>query len=413
MARRKNNKVFKLLTYLLILVVVVVGAYFTYDQVFKEDASSTKIPETKKEKPTEPQDEVYNLKFLATGDGLLHSVIHRAYLKDGVYDFTKTVENIKDIVSKYDIAYYNQETPMGDNTIKYGGYPQFYVPKEFGDAMIDAGFNTVSLASNHSYDVGEKGVINTLNYFKTTDVLYNGMNASLEEMSNYNIKEKNNITYTMLAYTTLDNGLRPPSSKSYLVNKYDKERVKKDIEAVRDKVDVLIVAMHWGVEYVHKPTDEQKEIAEYLADLGVDIVVGNHSHVLQPITKIDDTIVMYSLGNFISNQYGKEDWNRVVGFLATLDITKTVHPNGDIEMNFDNLGGELIFTKYKGHPTNTATHTEHRVIPFSKMDDDFLLSDSYAKNDTKNDFKRVYEKYVGILESMGTDLNVAPLKNSN
>ena len=139
--------------------------------------------------------------------------------------------------------------------------------------------------------------------------------------------------------------------------------------------------------------------AEYLASLDVDIILGAHPHVLQPITWIDDTLVMYSLGNFISNQYGTGDYNKLVGFMATLDITKTVTPDGEVTIDIDNLGGELTFTKYNGNPITTANHDGHVVIPFSIMKDDTYLSD----------YKRIYEKYTDILKSMGTDLNITPL----
>ena len=205
----------------------------------------------------------------------------------------------------------------------------------------------------------------------------------------------------MLSYTTSTNGLNVPSGKEYLVNVYDKEQAKEDILALRDKVDVLIVAMHWGVEYASKPNNSQIEIAEYLADLGVDIIIGTHPHVLQPITKIDDTIVMYSLGNFISNQYGTDDYNKLIGFMATLDITKTVSPDNEVTIDIDNLGGELIFTKYNGNPITTANHDGHIVIPFSMMTDDSYLTD----------YQRLYTKYSDILKSMGTNLNIAPLGN--
>ena len=277
----------------------------------------------------------------------------------------------------------------------------FYTPSAYVDAMRAVGFNAVSLASNHSLDKGEKGILNTVKYFKTTDMLYNGMNDSEEMRNNFTIKEKNNITYTMLSYTTKTNGLSTPKGKSYLLNTYDKEQVKKDIEAVRDKVDVLIVAMHWGIEYIDMPNDEEKEIAEYLSSLGVDIIIGNHPHILQPITKIGDTIVMYSLGNFISNQYGgtNGDWNKLIGFMATLDITKTVTKDKTVKMTFDNLGGELIFTKYNGNPVTTAVHDGHTVIPFSMMKDDRYLKD----------YERLYKKYAGVLTAMGENLNIAPL----
>lgn len=403
--RRKKKKFKKnIIKLFLSIILVCLVSYLTYNayNYFNTPKTTDKSPlknnsnniETKK-------DQIYKLKLLATGDGLIHSVIFRNYYKNGVYDFTDAVKYVKDIVKDYDIAYYNQETPAGDDSITYSGYPMFYTPSAYVDAMRDAGFNTISLASNHSLDKGEKGILNTVKYFKTTDTLFSGMNDSEEMRNNFIIKEKNNITYTMLSYTTITNGLQVPSGKSYLLNLYDKEQVKKDIEAVRDKVDVLIVAMHWGTEYINMPNEEEKEIAEYLSSLGVDIVIGNHPHILQPITKIGDTIVMYSLGNFISNQYGgtNGDWNKLIGFMATLDITKTVTKDDEVKMTFDNIGGELIFTKYTGNPVTTAVHTDHTVIPFSKMTDDTYLKD----------YERLYEKYTGVLKSLGQDLNIAPI----
>lgn len=396
--RRKLKKgIVKLFLFTILIVLLGYVGTNTYSYLTKD--KDTPINNVFNKTEEEKEDEVYKLKFLATGDGLIHSVIFRTYYKNGVYDFSPALKYIKDYVSDYDIAYYNQETPAGDSSITYSGYPRFYVPSEYVDAMIDAGFNTISLASNHSLDKGEQGILNTINYMKTTDTLYHGMSDSEESRSNYIIKEKNNITYSMLSYTTLTNGLSVPKGKDYLLNIYDKDQVKADVEALRDKVDVLIVAMHWGVEYQSTPNEEQIEIAEYLADLGVDIVIGNHPHVLQPITKIDNTIVMYSLGNFISNQYGNGDWNKLVGFMATLDITKTVTPEGETSITYDNLGGELIFTKYTGNPVTTAVHYNHTVIPFSMMKDETYLTD----------YKRVYEKYIGVLKSMGEELNINSL----
>lgn len=407
MARRKKRFKKSIVKFFLSIVLVALVSYLSYtgyNHFFGNNNSSNDgnvIKNNKNKNKPEAKDEVYKLKLLATGDGLIHSVIYRSYYKNGVYDFTDAVKYVKDIVKDYDIAYYNQETPTGDDSIAYSGYPMFYTPSAYVDAMQDVGFNTVSLASNHSLDKGEKGVLNTIKYFKTTNMLYNGMNDSEEMRNNFTIKEKNNITYTMLSYTTKTNGLSTPKGKSYLLNIYDKEQVKKDIEAVRDKVDVLIVAMHWGIEYINMPNDEEKEIAEYLSSLGVDIIIGNHPHILQPITKIGNTIVMYSLGNFISNQYGgtNGDWNKLIGFMATLDITKTVTKDKEVKMTFDNLGGELIFTKYNGNPVTTPVHDGHTVIPFSMMNDDRYLKD----------YERLYKKYTGVLTAMGENLNIAPV----
>ena len=401
MARRKRKLKKKFLASIIVFLVVVVGGiYMNYKKENNESTPNTNENINKKDEVKE--DEVYKISMLATGDALIHNAIFWEYSvgdrNSGVYNFDGALDYVRDIVSNYDVAYYNQETPFAGG--QADGYPTFSTPSEFGDAMLKAGFNMVSLATNHTMDKGENGVLNFYNYFKDKDgVVYNGIANSEESRNNFIIGEKNNITYTMLSYTTSTNGIPVPSGKDYLVNVYDAEQVKKDIEAVRDKVDILIVAMHWGVEYASEPNSSQIEIANYLADLGVDIIIGCHPHVLQPITMIDDTVVMYSLGNFISNQYGTGDYNKLVGLMATLDITKTVTPEGEVSIEIDNLGGELIFTKYNGDPIATANHDGHVVIPFSKMTDD-----SYLK-----DYVRIYEKYTNILESMGTDLNIVPL----
>lgn len=408
MTRRKVKKKFirKIICLILIGVIAMAGyegyKYFGSKENVKDSPINNVFNNKSSKEPKKNVPEEYKISLLATGDGLIHSVIYRSYDKgNGNYDFTDALKYVKDIVKKYDIAYYNQETPTGDSSIPYSGYPMFYTPSAYVDAMKNAGFNTVSLASNHSLDKGEKGILNTVKYFKETNLLYNGMSDSEDDRNNFIIKEKNNVTYTMLSYTTLTNGLQVPSGKNYLLNLYDKEQVKKDIEAVRDKVDLLIVAMHWGIEYQNTPNKEQTEIANYLSSLGVDIIIGNHPHILQPITKINDTIVMYSLGNFISNQYGgtNGDWNKLIGFMATFDITKIINPDKSSKIEISNPGGELIFTKYTGNPVTTAVHYDHTVIPFSIMKDD-----SYLK-----DYKRLYEKYSNVLTSMGMELNIAPL----
>ena len=417
MSRRRKRKLKKKIIFTIILLLFVgigTSLYLNKDSISnlfnnKEVANpnnNDKLDE--EEKPKE--DEIYKINMLATGDALIHNAIYWEYTlggkETGPYNFDGALNYVKDIVSKYDIAYYNQETPFAGGTPD--GYPRFSTPTEFGDAMIKAGFNMISTATNHTIDKGEKGILNFYSYLKNKDgIIFNGIADSEDARKNYMIGEKNNITYTMLSYTTSTNGLPVPSGKDYLVNVYDENKVKEDITAIRDKVDVLIVAMHWGVEYATNPNSNQQEIAKYLADLGVDIILGAHPHVLQPITWIDDTLVMYSLGNFISNQYGTDDYNKLVGFMATLDITKTVTPEGDVDITIDNLGGELIFTKYNGNPITTPNHDGHQVIPFSKMTDEVLSTFTHS---IERD--RLYEKYSGILESMGVDLNIAPLPSA-
>ena len=270
--------------------------------------------------------------------------------------------------------------------------------------MIDAGFNLVSLASNHTLDKGERGVLSSRRYWDSkSDVLAVGSYASFEDRNKIRIAEKNNITYTMLNYTYGTNGIAVPHGKEYLVNVWPtslgnveedsnyqmyKEQVKKDIDSVRDEVDILIVAMHWGVEYTHEPTAYQKDMAKYLASLDVDIVIGTHPHVIQPIEWIDDTLVIYSLGNFISAQYQDQYYNKMVGLMTSLEINKKIIGE-DVLITINNLENDLVYTYYKNW-------RNFKVIPFSN-----LKIVNYLPN-----YREIYEYYKRIVQSYDSNIIV-------
>lgn len=392
MKRRKLKRSVSIF-FILLITLLGVSSYGYYKYYLKDNKQDGKT-ETKENEPEE-KIKTYNLSLAATGDALLHmSVINDGKQSDGTYDFTHQLTHIKKLLKDYDLAYYNQETPFGGDNKGYKGYPMFNSPSSYGDAMLDAGFNMVSLATNHTLDQGSNGVINFYNYWKDKDVMYHGIADSVDSRNQYIIKEKNNITYSMLSYTTSTNGIPVPSGKDYLVNVYDEETVKKDIEYLRDKVDVLIVAMHWGVEYTHTPTDEELEIAEYLASLDVDIVLGAHPHCIQPIDIIDDTIVYYSLGNFISNQgdiVDSKGLKVIIGMLGTLDITKTVEDD-NVTITIDNVGADLLYTYDKNNKN-------YQVIPFSMMHDNTYL----------NNYESVYEEFKNISTKLNENVIIAPL----
>lgn len=211
----------------------------------------------------------------------------------------------------------------------------------------------------------------------------------------------------MLNYTYGTNGMPVPSRKEYLVNvwptdlnindptkdtKYQayKEKVKEDIKKVRDKVDVLMVAMHWGVEYTHIPTAYQQDEAKFLANLGVDIIIGTHPHVIQPVTWIDDTLVIYSLGNFISAQYQNDNYNKMVGLMSSLKITKT-KKGEESSIKIDKIENELIYTYY-----NQSIWRDFKVIPFSNEE-----IKKYLPN-----YKSVYEIYKKIVQKYDNTMQV-------
>jgi len=360
----------------------------------------------------EPEEVTTTASLIMVGDNLIHSSVYRDAKRlagGNGYDFKPIIEYIKEKTQGYDLAYYNQETILGGSEMGVSDYPTFNSPQEAGDAMLDAGFNLVSLATNHTMDRGEKAVLSSRKYWDEheSEALAVGSYSSFEEQEKVQIREVNGIKYAMLNYTYGTNGIAVPKGKEYLVNvwptdlnindpardtKYQayKEQVKKDIEAVRDQVDVLMVAMHWGVEYTHNPTKYQIDSAEFLAENKVDIVIGTHPHVIQPVTWIDNTLVFYSLGNFVSAQLQDQNYNKMVGLMSSLKITKTVKGD-DVKISIGDVNNELIFTSY-----NSKAWNNFKVVPFSNENIGKYLSN----------YKSVYETYKAVVQKMDSTMNV-------
>lgn len=339
----------------------------------------------------EPKD--YEAKLIMVGDALIHwGVYNDAKQSDGSYDFKPMLANFKNISSKYDLAYYNQETVLGGASLGYSSYPRFNSPQEVGDAFIDAGFNMVSLATNHTMDKGEQGVLNSVEYWKThPEVAASGQWSSEEERtaSIATVYEKNNIKYAFISYTIWNNGLPTPYGKSYLNNEYSEEKAKADIESVRDKVDFVIVAMHWGTEYSFKVDYKQAEIADYLSSLGVDLIIGAHPHVIQTVEYINDnkTFVIYSLGNFISDQ---DDIDNFTGLAIEVTLKKHV----DVDDNVTNMvvdpKAQLVYTTTV---KRGGINHDFRIIPYPNLN-----------NSQLNNYMGYYEKYKAIVNERYPEL---------
>lgn len=385
---RKKRKLKRNIRNFLILTIFIVLA--TYTGWFLQRNDSLKNKQVNIEYKTVNTKKETSASMVMVGDALIHGTIYTRANRNANYngyDFKPMLSHIKEITTNYDLAYYNQETILGGTELGLSTYPLFNSPYEVGEAFLDAGFNLVSLATNHTIDKGEKGVLNSRKYWNQQEnVLAAGSYSSFEERDKVIINEVNDITYGFLSYTTYTNGLIVPTGKEYLVNVYDKDKVKEDIEKYKDKVDLLIVSMHWGTEYMTYPTEKQKEMAKYLADLGVDLIIGTHPHVIEPIEYIDNTLVIYSLGNFISSQVGVE---RLTGLMLSLNIKKEEY-HGKTTISFDNIEGTLIYTD---------RNNGYIVYPYHKLNNNIL-----------NNYKSYYEKYSKIVTAYSDKVTVTPLE---
>lgn len=367
----KKRKLKKASILVLILIILALG-YLIINKIDNNNETSTK--KIKDQKIT-TQSKDKSMSIVMVGDILIHeSVFKDAYLGDNKYDFTSMFEYIPELIKDYDLKYCNQESIIGGKELGIKGYPGFNAPDEIGDNLISIGFNMFSLANNHALDSGRGAIKYSNNYWNSKEnVIVAGTYNSETERNNIPVYEKNGIKYAFLSYTTSVNGYNLKTDETYMINLYDEELVKRDIESIKDKVDVIMVAMHWGTEYTNTPTNSQRNIANYLSSLGVNLIIGTHPHVVQPIEYIDDTLVIYSLGNFISNQLVLGE-NQAIGLMVGVEITLE---NEKVNMSVNKK--QLVYA-YSDNSTN------FKVYPFSKLNNAIL-----------NNYKQIEAKYMKIV----------------
>lgn len=340
------NAMKKLIFFLIIIIVII------YSKTTKDGVDESAKLET---------EEFNQVSLIAVGDNLIHNTIYESAKIKNEFDFKPMLADIKPLIKQYDLRFINQETIIGGSELGLSSYPAFNSPYEVGDAVVDAGFNLISLANNHTLDRGEKAIKNTIKFWENQPVFYSG--TAVRNVSHLKLFNKNNIKFAFIAYTYGTNGITLPEGKEYLANVYSNRKARYDISSIRKLVDVVIVSMHWGEEYQDYPSSTQKDQAKYLAKMGADIIIGHHPHVIQPVevikTEERDTFVMYSLGNFLSDQKGID---RLIGMAVGVDIYKSKQTNS---IKIKNYTATLLY-RYKDSKS-------FYVKLFQDLNDDYLV----------------------------------------
>lgn len=274
--------------------------------------------------PTQIPTATVNL--LAVGDNLIHiQVVDSGKQADGTYQYDHLYSNVKDEISSADIAIINQETIFGGDGVPYSGYPNFNSPDGIGTAVVNAGFDVVLQATNHTMDMGVDGIEHTLNFWhQFPQITVLGINETEAVNETIKIIEKNGIKIAMLNYTYGLNGYSVPKDKPYLINLLDKDKMTKDIEKAETFADFTIIFPHWGSEYRYEASDVQQDLTDFFYQQGADLIIGTHPHVLEPVEWIETKaghrmLVYYSLGNFMSYQ---KEAPRMLGGIANVIIKK-------------------------------------------------------------------------------------------
>lgn len=345
----------------------------------------------------EIQTDANTFSLMMVGDNLLHKPISESgRRKNGKYNYDFLFTHIKDEAESADAAMINQEVVLGGAKLGISGYPSFNGRYEVGDAIAKAGFNVVLHATNHSLDKGAAGIKNCLKFWrkKHPDIKVTGMNESAKAQNKITYIKKKGICVAILNYTYGTNGIRMPESMPYAVNMLTKKKVARDVRKAKKKADFIVVCPHWGTEYNTGIDASQKRWAKYFLKIGVDLVIGTHPHVIEPVKWMKGKggrkmLVYYSLGNFVNStsRRGAGVARQFYGGMAKVNLRR-------------NADGKVVISKAKFVPLITHKKANGKITTYKVADytKKMAAKNRISRCDSGFSFKRMkafFRKIVG------------------
>ena len=388
--RRRRKRAKKILTIMSVFLVIIAAALTVAGMTINKKVQETNQKKAAKELQIKREKAKVEVAISMVGDVLMHNPTLKSGLQeDGSYNYDHLFKNVKKHMENTDISLANQEVILGGTDLGISAYPAFNAPQELGDSLVQSGFNTILHATNHTLDKGEKGVDSALTYWKEkhpeTTVL--GIHESQEDRDQIYIFEKKGFKIAILNYTYGVNGNRIPEDRSYIVDLMDKSQMEKDIQKANELADYVIVCPHWGTEYVFEATDEQKEWTEFFLKQGVDLVIGTHPHVIEPVEWVEDgenkMLVFYSLGNFVSCQ---DKWYRMLGAMANVKLLK----DADGNVTVTEYGVEPLVTHIAGKTEYTTYYLKDYTEELAKKNKIRNVDSSFSVEKLKELSKEVF-----------------------
>lgn len=377
---RKKMTIF--IAVILVLDIIALGVIFFTRNTPSLDISSNAVPGADPT-TTEQQELISRVSFIAVGDNLIHKPIYNqaAARTSNGYDFSYAYENFAERIAEPDVAILNQETIISAEH-NVSTYPMFNSPVELGEEMLEIGFDVFNIATNHSIDCGEKGLISAINFWKSKEAITCGAYLNQEDYKNIPMHEVNGVKIAYVGFTESTNGLSlPDDSEVMLIRAKDETLLQTRIMDAKEIADIVIVSAHWGNEYTHEPTEAQRTLAQKLASWGADVIIGTHPHVIQPIEYITNsdgsrTLVAYSLGNFISAQ---NRGPRMLGGVLNFELVVN-NTSGDV--SFENVKFSGVVTHY-GY-----SYSNLRIYPLEEYTDE--LASKHGVLSQTSDFSLQY-----------------------
>ena len=339
---------------------------------------------------TEPPADPVRLSFVGMGDNIVYRSTYNQSLKDdGTYDFKPKYKRVESFIKQADIAFINQETPMCGAKYGYHTYPQFNTPNEMGYDLISLGFDIISFANNHMADMGYESstcVSEMIDFTDTLDAFIIGLYRDFDDFENIRVYEKDGVKIAFLAYTYGTNLYHQQTETTKIKGAYfpiyDEDTITRQVKKANGLADLVFVSIHWGTEDSHKVNAEQQNLAQLMADLGVDVILGHHPHVIQRIewlTGIDGnkTLCYYSLGNGLNAQ----DYLRnMVGITASFDIVKD-----EAGARIENASCIPTFN------VMTPLYKNISIIPLNELTDEICEKHHCNSKDQKVTVKKAYD----------------------
>ena len=308
-----NNKGAKII-FMVLVVLSIISAFIIFkispNAEQKDPATSSSSP--KEEAPKEEEKKDVSFTVTALGDVLCHNTQYWDAHDEATdtYDFSYVFENVKKYTEAGDVTIANLETSFAN--APYSNYPTFNSPPALATALKGIGVDIITTAGNHCLDKWYTGLCETIDVLDENGLEHLGTYKTAEDQKKLFVKNINGLKVAFIDYTYGTNGIPIPDGKEFCVNVIDKDKIKAEIDkAKKEEVDVIIACMHWGEEYHTSPVDSQKELADFLFKNGVDIIIGNHPHVIEPFEKKEvkmpdgttkQCFVAYALGNFTADQ---------------------------------------------------------------------------------------------------------------
>lgn len=305
-------------------------------------------------------DDTVTINLVATGDILMHNTVIASGWQNGSYNFDHLYAPIRHLIEAGDYASVNLECALAGPGAGYSGYPRFNSPDAIAPALKKAGFDLVVTANNHILDRGFQGALRTMDTLRQAGLDTAGTFKTQQERQQPLIKDLNGVKVGYLAYSYSTNGIPVPADKPWFYNYLDEQQIIADVTALRPQVDLVVTVLHWGVEYSPVPTASQRQMARNLFSQGVDVILGSHPHVIQPMEVMQingqDKFVIYSMGNSMGNQNGVE---RNSGVVLNLQFSKYLTEGKTV------LTG-VKYTPTYIHPYYIGELRTFRVVPIDE-----------------------------------------------